>query len=64
MIMIIVKLRNRNKMKQTTLRKYIVNEDSGAEDEEDEPAVVADKIRKSDTYYWTRVQDRDEMGQQ
>lgn len=51
-------------MRQTTLRKYRVRGDSspGSDDEEDQSA--APDLKKSEIFYWTKVQNHEDMRKQ
>ena len=49
-------------MKQTTLKRFIAKSSSESDDEDEEYIDVGSKIRKSEIFYWTKVQSREQMG--
>ena len=48
-------------MKQTTLNKFIDKSSSESDDDDEEYLEVASKVKKSDIWYWTRLQTRSQM---
>ena len=49
-------------MKQTTLNRFIAKSSSESDEEDEEYIDVGSKVRKSEIFYWTKVQSREQMG--
>jgi hypothetical protein len=46
-------------MKQTTLNKFIAKSSSESDEYDEEYVDIGSKVRKSEIFYWTKVQSRE-----